>query len=138
MQVRQPGQDRDLRRPVAELPLVWRKRAAVLEPYAPTVAKAMRDLAAELETALRNGDLDTLTLTAAAQRSGYSREHPGRLVREGSIPNAGRPNAPRICLADLPRKTGYLPQERVRTDIPDTSKRQIVRSIVDAQRRSTR
>ena len=137
-QVRRTWQDRDVQLRLAELPLAWRNRAAALERYAPAVAQAMCDLAAELETALREADLDTLTLTAAAKRSGYCREHLGRLLREGRIPNAGRPNAPRIRLGDLPRKAGYLPPERVPPNIPGTSKRQIVRSIVDAQRRSTR
>ncbi len=121
-----------------ELPAVWRERAVALERYAPAVANAIRDLAAELEAALREAELGTLTLTAAARLSGYSREHLSRLLRDGKVPNAGRPNAPRVRLGDLPRKAGHLPPERVPTDIPGTSKRQIVRSIVDAQRRSTR
>ncbi len=79
-----------------------------------------------------------LDLAEAASRSGYSREHLGRLVREGKIPNAGRPNAPRISLRDLPRRAGHLPPERVPEQVSDASKGQIVRSIVDAQRRSSR
>lgn len=121
-----------------ELAAAWRDRAATLDRYAPTVANAIRDLAEELEAALREGAAQTLTLTAAADLSGYSREHLSRLVRDGKIPNAGRPNAPRVRLGDLPRKAGHLPPERVPTDIPGASKGQIVRSIVDAQRRSTR
>jgi len=70
-----------------------------------------------------------LTLTEAARWSGYSREHLGRLVAKGTIPNAGRPNAPRIRVADLPRKTGHLPPPQTDSQIAGTSKRQIVRSI---------
>ncbi len=55
----------------------------------------------ELEAALGH---TVLTLTEAAATSGYSADHLGHLVREGKIPNAGRPGAPRIALRDLPRK----------------------------------
>jgi hypothetical protein len=71
-----------------------------------------------------------LTLTEAAHRSGYSREHLGRLVATGTIPNAGRPNAPRIRVADLPRKAGHLPPQQEDSQIAGASRRQIVRSIV--------
>ena len=46
----------------------------------------------------------TLSLGEASQRSGYSVEHLGRLVRKGTISNAGRKGAPRIRVSDLPRK----------------------------------
>ena len=72
-----------------------------------------------------------LTLGEAAAVSGYSRAHLGRLVREGKIPNAGRPNAPCIHQLDLPRKSGHLPPGRARGEVSRTSKAQIVRSIVD-------
>jgi hypothetical protein len=89
----------------------------------------LRAMAAEAEQPLLN-------LTEASSLSGYSREHLGRLVRDGKIENAGRPNAPRIRLRDLPRKAGYLPPERVPEQLPGTSKGQIVRSIVGAKRSS--
>ena len=56
---------------------------------------------------------EVLTLTEAARHSGYSSEHLGRLVRDGKTPNAGRPNAPRIRVHQLPCKAGHLPPERV-------------------------
>ncbi len=43
----------------------------------------------------------SLTLAQAAERTGYSAEHIGRLVRQGKLPNAGRKNAPRVRLRDL-------------------------------------
>jgi hypothetical protein len=49
------------------------------------------------ETALA----ETMSLTEAAERTGYSAEHIGRLVRRGRLPNAGRKNAPRVRLGDL-------------------------------------
>ena len=96
--------------------------------------EALQDFAAILD----EGSDELLNLSQAARRSGYSREHLSRLVGAGKIPNVGRPHAPRVRVRDLPRKAGHLPPERVPADIPGTSKRQIVRSIVDAQRRSTR
>lgn len=45
-----------------------------------------------------------LTLTEASRISAYSTDHLGRLIRNGTIANAGPPNAPRIRRADLPRK----------------------------------
>lgn len=50
-----------------------------------------------------------LSLPQAAARSGYSADHLGRLVREGRVPNAGRKGAPRVRVADLPRKPACLP-----------------------------
>ena len=44
---------------------------------------------------------EALSLTEAAERTGYSAEHLGRLVRQGRLPNAGRKNAPRVRLSDL-------------------------------------
>ena len=45
-----------------------------------------------LEEALAAENDEVLTLQRAAAESGYSADHLGRLVREGKIPNAGRPN----------------------------------------------
>lgn len=54
---------------------------------------------------LRNRDLaEELTLTEAADRSGYSPGHLGRLVSQGTIPNAGRLHAPRVRAVDLPKR----------------------------------
>ena len=77
-----------------------------------------------------------LTLTQAAEHSGYSRAHLGRLVRAGRLHNVGRPNAPKIRACDLPRKPGHTPLQRADTrhQITSTSKGQIVRSIVGRER----
>jgi hypothetical protein len=45
-----------------------------------------------------------LSLIEASERSGYSPDHIGRLVRDGRIPNVGRPNAPKVRARDLPAK----------------------------------
>ena len=101
-------------------------------------ARLCDELLRDLEELRRVSDGEILSLTDAAERSGYSREHLGRLVRGGRIPNAGRPNAPKIRVVDLPRKAGYLLPDACQDDIADTSTRQIVRSIVNLSRRSSR
>jgi len=52
--------------------------------------------------AIRETSLDELlSLTEAAERTGYTPDHIGRLVREGKVRNAGRKNAPRVRARDL-------------------------------------
>ena len=53
-------------------------------------------------------DMTPLSLTAAAEESGYSARHLGREVKAGRIPNAGREKAPKILRRDLPRKPSSL------------------------------
>ena len=79
------------------------------------------------------GDETTYSLVEASRESGYSADHLGRLVRDGKIPNAGRPGAPRIALKDLPRKA-HVPAEPRLADEPrrrDVSNAQIVQSIIE-------
>jgi hypothetical protein len=61
------------------------------------VRKIVGSLRLVRETALA----ETLSLTEAAARTGYSANHIGRLVRQGRLTNAGRKNAPRVRLGDL-------------------------------------
>ena len=83
---------------VETLPVTWRTQAKALRRYGgETPAVALESCAAELEATLRERDETTLSLTEAARESGYSADHLGRLVRDGKIPNAGRPGAPRIA-----------------------------------------
>lgn len=89
---------------VAQLPAVWRTEADRLERYAPAAAQAFRDAALALESALRAERDEVLTLSEAARRSGLSVDRVRHLVAEGTIPNAGRKHAPRVRVADLPRK----------------------------------
>lgn len=78
-----------------------------------------------------------LSLTEAATLSGYSREHLGRLVRDGPIPNAGRQGAPKIRRRDVPMKSGGLPSADDQQRLPDSRKGDVVRSVV-AQAKGTR
>lgn len=92
----------------------------------------------DLTNVIEGLESELLTLTQAAHESGYTREHLSRLVRDGKIPNVGRPNAPRIRRSSLPRKPGHLPPQQTESQIGITSKGQIVRSIVDFPTRSSR
>ncbi len=78
-----------------------------------------------------SADRDTLlNLTVAASESGYSADYLGRLVKDGTIPNAGRPGAPRIRRGDLPRKAGNLRPSPNRGDLLVASPGQIARAVV--------
>jgi hypothetical protein len=89
---------------LAELPALWRGQADGLEAYAPPAAVAFRRAADELEAALRDAADEELTLTQASGESNYSTRQLRSLLRNGSIPDAGRRGAPRVRRGDLPRK----------------------------------
>ncbi len=121
---------------IKKLPAAWRRQAKTLRRYGGNaLATAIERCADELEGTIQERDETTLTLTDAARESGYTREHLGRLVRDGKIPNAGRPNAPRIARRHLPIKRqdpespfgSRLARERDRRQV---SGRGIVRSII--------
>ncbi len=67
-------------------------------------ARAIEWAASLVERALQEHADERLTLAEASARSGYSQDHLARLIREGRLPNAGRPHAPRIRAADLPTR----------------------------------
>ena len=108
----------------------WQHRAEDLRPYAPAAAAAFEHAAAELESALRAADADLLTLKEAAQESGYSADHLGRLIRDGVVPNAGRRHAPRIRRADLPRKAATLAATANAPHLLGASATQVARSLI--------
>ena len=96
--------------PPGALPAHWRRRAQFLTDYGDSNSGRLWVLAAsELDAALRVLDAETLTLTQAAAACGYSVDYIGSLIRKGQIPNAGRPNAPRVCRTDLPTKASTAP-----------------------------
>ncbi len=120
----------------------WRRRAETLRRYGGDAPAAALDAcAAELDAALHRQDHAILTLTEAAEESGYSASHLGRLVREGTIPNAGRPGAPRIALKDLPLKARGARADGDETgladspSLPQVANAEVVRSIIERGRR---
>jgi hypothetical protein len=110
----------------------WHEEAVLLQSRgAGCQAAVLVSVADELEGTVTEWLTQGLTLAQAAQESGYSREHLGRLIREGTLPNAGRPNAPRVRRRDLPRKT-----VSETTVPPHLSREQIVRSVISEPPRS--
>ncbi len=116
------------------LPAVWRSRAKALRRYgsdAPAVA--LERCADELETTLRERDETGLSLVQAARESGYSADHLGRLVRDGKLPNAGRPGAPRIARRHLPRKATVEPRPERTPRRRRLTNEQLVQSIIERE-----
>lgn len=99
-------------------------------------ARLIRKLVAELESLFREEESESLTLAEAAECSGYSQDHIGRLIRQGSVQNVGRRHAPRVRRGDLPRKPHALRKDAPVAIVSDTSRRQIARSVVNSETRS--
>ena len=119
---------------VRSLPVTWRRRAKALRRYGvETPATALERCAAELEDTIVERDETTYSLVEASRESGYSADHLGRLVRDGKIPNAGRPGAPRIAHRDLPRKAHVPAEPRLaeKRRSGEFSNAQIVQSIIE-------
>ena len=118
---------------VEGLPVTWRRQAKALRRYGGETPAVVLDRCAEdLESTLRERDETTLSIVEAARESGYSADHLGRLVRDGKIPNAGRPGAPRIARVHLPRKASAEPRQLARKPRRrELSNRQIVQSIIE-------
>jgi hypothetical protein len=83
----------------------WRSRAEKLRAWGALDAARFWTLAAdELEAWTEQHELEALPLAVAADESGYSASWLGKMISEGRVPNAGRPNAPMIRRGDLPRR----------------------------------
>jgi hypothetical protein len=78
------------------------RRRGVTVPGATLCDEILRDF----ETVMDAEGEALLTLEEASARSGYSRDHLGKLIRDGKLPNAGRWHAPRVRARDLPNKPG--------------------------------
>ena len=78
-----------------------RRVGALVDPV-----RLLDAIVAEFDEASRTETEPLLNLTQAAQECGYSADALGRMVREGRIPNQGRPGAPKVHRSDLPRKPG--------------------------------
>ena len=113
--------------PLSDLASDWRSAAVLFREHEqPATAVAYEKCAEALERALSLEGEVILNLQEAAEESGYSPDHLGRLVREGRIPNAGRPGAPRIARRDIPRNKRIAHRPR-RAHI---DRAQIVRSAI--------
>lgn len=113
----------------------WRAECARLQRLGALVdpAKLLDEVLADAEALFRSQEHDALTLTEAALESGYSAGHLGRLVRSGIIANLGRPNAPKIRRADLPRKATGLRRSGTTVKLVGATPGQIARAVVTSK-----
>ncbi|HEU4700537.1 MAG TPA: helix-turn-helix domain-containing protein [Gemmatimonadales bacterium] len=88
-----------------------------------TVARKFREILSE------SGE-ETLSITQAADISGYDAGHLRKLVQSGKIPNAGRKGKPKIRRRDLPTKPGHSPTVAPSPYLGCASREVIARSIV--------
>jgi hypothetical protein len=118
----------------------WERRRAELAEVDASVnaARLLDSVLADAEAVFGSEASESLTLRDAARESGYSRDHLARLVRSGAISNAGRPNAPRIRRANLPRKAGALQAGGSTPQLVSADPEQIARSVVTSATRGTR
>lgn len=125
--------------PLGEVTARWAAMIEEFRRYDARVdgAKLLEEVLEDLRQAERTAGDEVLNLTQAARESGYSADHLGRLVRDGTIPNAGRPHAPAIRRAELPVKPGWhgdgQPGQRSLS-----SREQIVRSAVNSDKEARR
>lgn len=100
----------------AEFRARWVERRAVLEECGDGRAIKLIDrLLLEFDDYVQTDAREPIDLTAASALCGFSRRHLGRLVKDGIIPNRGRPGAPKVNPADLPIKSAALralPEDR--------------------------
>lgn len=91
---------------LAELAKTWRLLAVQQRSLgADPQARTLEFCADQLEATLQQHDDELLTLQRAADESGYSMDHLGRILRDGKLPNAGRKAKPLIRRIDLPVKS---------------------------------
>ncbi len=117
---------------LTDLPPRWTARAAEMRFLGQgPLAALIEAMLGEFETERAADASEALTIAQAAAESGYSEEHLRRQVRNGQIPNAGRPNAPRIRRADVPIKPGHK-SGNAHPKLLD-SKEQIARCVANSE-----
>ena len=118
----------------------WTEHAETMRRHGALVSGAVlcAEFLADFEAVLADQDAGTLILRQASRESGYSADHLCLLVRAVQIPNAGRPNAPRIRRRDLPRKAGALPPAAPEITLVGATPGQIARAVVTSTKREAR
>ena len=94
---------------ITEIAERWRREADRYERDDALVRgdAVLRRVADELEAAWREWQDEVRSVADASAESGYGEEQLRRLIRDGTIPNAGKPYSPLIRRRDLPRKPGH-------------------------------
>lgn len=119
-----------------ELPAEYRRKAQTLreDAAAEQAATAWERAAELLEGALQVSDLEALTLEEAEVLGGYTRRHLRRLIREGTIPNAGTPDRYLILRMHVPRKPGHATPSVARGPRSMAASRsQVARAVVEGR-----
>ena len=117
-----------------ELSVKWRGHVETLRTFGATSqAQAVEQCAAELERALALNDDELLTRSQAAAFSGYSADHLGRLMRQGSLRNMGKTRAPLFRRKDLPRKRAGLPLSASNLHLLGADPRQVAKAVVTSR-----
>lgn len=121
--------------PLAHLPEDFRLNAAQAKRLTGSDAAAhvWEEAAREVERKLKEAQLEPLTLEDAELESGYSRSHLRRMVKEGTLPNAGTEMHPLVLRVHLPRKPGFgVDRDEPR---PASSRTQAARAVLGGGRR---
>jgi len=114
--------------PLMSLVSSWLKEAERLDAVGcEGHAKLSRAYAQELEAHVEGIAEQLLTLEEASALSGYSKDHLGRMTRDGKLVNRGRKGAPRIRRGDLTAKRPLS----VTAQTPHVPAGQIVESIIN-------
>lgn len=93
--------------PLESLALRWREEADLFRKRGGDLqARVLDSVAEDFEEALRDWQLETLTLEAAAEESGFAYSTLQQRVTAGDLPNAGEKGSPRIRRCDLPQRGG--------------------------------
>ena len=114
--------------PLMSLVSSWLKEAERLDTIGcEGHAKLSRAYAEQLEARVEGIAEQLLTLEEASALSGFSKDHLGRMTRDGKLVNRGRKGAPRIRRGDLTAKRPLS----VTAQTPHVSAEQIVQSIIN-------
>jgi hypothetical protein len=80
----------------------YRSDGTILRSYGDARGADLLDrVAVEIENAVTVQADELLSLTSAAHETGLHPDSIGRAVRDGRVPNHGRPNAPKVRRGDL-------------------------------------
>jgi hypothetical protein len=90
----------------SELVSRWRADASTVERFSVDGGRTLRACADELEQSLHGMDVEALSLTSAAARSGYHPDSLGRMIRRGTLRNVGSQSRPKVRACELPMKPG--------------------------------
>lgn len=122
----------------AELPARWRAEAEVLRKNGDERGAFLKELhAQELEDAVAAEQMQPISIREASELGGYTEDHLREQIREGKIPNAGRPGSPRIRRGEVPVKPGHktvTPPAGPHTLSPGARARRIARSLQPGRR----